>query len=126
MNEPSLQSFKSDLMNDLSQSDDENSDPKAKADNPKAKADDAQEDSMEFYDRVKPCVGQNHSLVLKMFRKVLNKPGWPGNDPAEPQHIVPSNDVRSSMLSSSKRSRHVAEESGVYVLPPPAKQLAPA
>jgi len=49
MKPPSLRSFKSNLLKKFSRSDDENSDPKAKADNLKAKADDAQEDSMEFY-----------------------------------------------------------------------------
>jgi serine/threonine protein kinase len=86
----SLSLLKSNLLEDLTSLDDENSDPKAKADNPKAKAGNAQKDSMElFYDKVKPAL-ENHRLVLHMFRMVLNEPGWPDNDLAEPQHRVPS------------------------------------
>ena len=68
----------------------------------------------------------NHQEVLNLFNTVLKSTDWPDNDKAQRQCIVVSNDVQISMHSSSKRSREVAEESGVYLLPPPAKRLGTA
>jgi serine/threonine protein kinase len=63
----------------------------------------------------------DHQKVLEIFNNALKSPDWPDNDGAQLQYIVPSNDVQISMHSSSKRSREVAEESGVYSQLPSAK-----
>ena len=68
----------------------------------------------------------HHQEVLQIFNNVLESPNWPDNDEAQRQYIVVSNDVQTSMHSSSKRSREVAEENGVYSLPPPAKRSGTA
>jgi hypothetical protein len=67
-----------------------------------------------------------HALVIDTFNKYLDSPNWPNNDEAQLQPIVLSNDVQISMHSSSKRSREVAEGSGVYSWLPPAKRSGSA
>jgi hypothetical protein len=69
---------------------------------------------------------ENHELALGVFNRALKLDGWPDDDEAEAQEVVQSNDVQTSMCSSLKQSRDVAEENRVYVLLPPAKQLGPA
>jgi len=68
----------------------------------------------------------DHELVLCMFRRALNQAEWPKYDCAKVQLMVVSNDVQTSMLSSSKQLRDIAEKDGVYILLPLAKQSGPA
>jgi len=77
------------------------------------------------YDKLMDAL-TDHELVLRMFWRALNQVEWPKHDCAEVQLMVVSNDVQTSMLSSSKQSRDIAEEDGVYVSLPSAKQSGPA
>jgi hypothetical protein len=45
-------------------------------------------------------------------------------DPAKPQELAESNDETSTLKSSSKRTRSMAEESGIFGLLPPTKRKA--
>jgi len=45
---------------------------------------------------------ENHQVILSIIKLALDAPGWPKNDCAEPQQIVPSSDMQMSMHSSSK------------------------
>jgi len=70
---------------------------------------------------------KNHGLVLATFADALwNEKDWPKDDHAMPQLVVVSNDVETSMQSSSKRLREIAEEHGVYISLPAAKRSEPA
>jgi hypothetical protein len=83
------------------------------------------EDQISEYNILKAAL-ENHELVLATFNRALKLDGWPDDDEAEAQEVVQSNDVQTSMRSSSKRSRDVAEENRVYVPLPPAKRSGPA
>jgi len=65
---------------------------------------------------------ENHQVILGIIKLALDAPGWPENDCAEPQQIVPSSDMQMSMHSSSKRSRDAVEE---LFTPPLSKRSAP-
>jgi len=91
----------------------------------KSKVDMGVKSRVETYDKLMDAL-TDHKLVLCTFQRALNRAEWPKHDHAEVQLMVVSNDVQTSMLSSSKRSRDIAEEDGVYVSLPSAKQSGPA
>ena len=90
-----------------------------------SKVDTGVKSRVKTYDKLMDAL-TDHKLVLHMFRRALNQADWPKHDHAEVQPMVVSNDVQTSMLSSSKRSRDIAEEDGVYVSLPSAKRSGPA
>jgi len=91
----------------------------------KSKVDAGVKSHVETYDKLMDAL-TDHELVLRTFRRALNQADWPKHDRAEVQLVVVSNDVQTSMLLSSKRSSNIAEEDGVYVSLPSAKQSGPA
>jgi len=56
---------------------------------------------IETYDKLMDAL-TDHELVLHTFQRALNQAEWPKHDHAEVQLMVVSNDVQTSMLSSSK------------------------
>jgi hypothetical protein len=57
---------------------------------------------------------KNHDLVLEQFKMALEE-DWPADDKAVRQPLLPSNDVQTTMRSSTKRSIDIAGITGVYV-----------
>jgi len=91
----------------------------------KSKVDVGVKSCVKTYDKLIDTL-TDHELVLRTFQRALNQAEWPKHDCAEVQLMVVFNDVQTSMLSSSKQSRDIAEEGGVYVSLPSAKWLGPA
>ena len=91
----------------------------------KSKVDTGVKSHVKTYNKLMDAL-TDHELVLRTFWRALNQAEWPKHDHAEVQLMVVSNDMQTSMLSSSKRLRDIAEEDGVYVSLPSAKRSGPA
>ena len=59
---------------------------------------------------------KDHWLILNLFDKVLKSPNWSDNDEAALQEVLLDEEMQANINSSSKQSKSIAEESGIYVL----------
>jgi hypothetical protein len=75
-------------------------------------------------ERLKDTLGRlkDHTFILSLFSTILSSDDWPDDDPSQRQPLLVSREVETRMQSGSKRSRSKAEENGVFIHPPAAKQ----